>query len=307
VIVPHYSDLGRLSLCLAALGRQTLPAADFEIVVADNNSPEGEAAVRAVVGDRARLVIVTEKGAGPARNGGVAAAEGEILAFTDCDCVPEPNWLAEGVAALDRLDFVGGQVKVLVGDERAMTAAEAFERVFAFDVESYVDRKGFAVTANLFCRRQMFEAVGGFRVSVSEDVEWSWRARSLGYRLGYVPAASVGHPARRDWPELKAKWLRINRETFGLFLARRQGRLKWALRTCLLPASAVAHTLKVLLSGELRTFHQRWQALTMLYRLRLWRTGDAIRLLFEDLSSNRLDRRVERQPPVSEATPGPSG
>jgi len=76
VVVPHYHDLGGLALCLAALGNQTYPKDRLEVVIADNASPEGEAAVAAVIAGRAKLVVIRDKGAGPARNGGVAASSG---------------------------------------------------------------------------------------------------------------------------------------------------------------------------------------------------------------------------------------
>ena len=66
-----------------------------------------------IIAGRARLVLVREKGAGPARNGGVAASKGDILAFTDADCRPDPHWLENGVAALSRYDFLGGGIDVL--------------------------------------------------------------------------------------------------------------------------------------------------------------------------------------------------
>jgi glycosyltransferase involved in cell wall biosynthesis len=279
VIIPHYRDLKALDKCLDTLSRQTLPRGEFEIIVADNNSPEGEAAIAEVIGGRARLVIVPEKGAGPARNGGVAAAKGQILAFVDSDCQAEPDWLAEGVKALSSYDFVGGRVKVLVDDPRKMTSAEAFERVFAFDFKTYITRKGFTGSGNLFCPRAMFQQVGGFSKGVSEDVEWSHRATAAGYRLGYAPKAVVGHPARRTFAELVAKWKRVNDETYGLMSRRKGGRLLWVLRTCALPASAVAHTPRVLLSKELDSFGQRLLALRMLYGLRLWRALDSFRLI----------------------------
>jgi GT2 family glycosyltransferase len=282
VVIPHYRDLARLDLCLAALERQTLPRREFEIVVADNASPEGEAAVGAVIAGRARLVVVPERGAGPARNGGVAASCGQILAFTDSDCVPEPAWLAEGLAALAAHDFVGGRVNVLVDDERHMTGPEAFERVFAFDFKTYIQRKGFTGSGNLFCPRAVFIDTGGFRASVSEDVEWSHRARAKGYRLGYAPRAVVGHPARRTWDELTAKWRKTNRETYNLFLGRPRGRLRWALRNCLVPASALVHGPRVLASRELSTPGQRARALATLFRLRLWRSADAMGLLIRN-------------------------
>jgi GT2 family glycosyltransferase len=279
VIVPHYRDLQRLDLCLEALGRQTFPPDAFEVIVSDNASPEGEAAIAKLIAGRARLVVTLQRGAGPARNGGAAIARGRILAFTDCDCRPEPEWLSEGVNALNGHDFVGGRMKVLVDDPARITGAEAFERVFAFDNAAYVKRKGFTVTANLFCSRALFEEVGGFRVGVSEDIEWSHRARAAGYRLGYAPGAVVGHPARRSWEELKTKMTRTNAELFGLIKTRPAGRLLWFARSCLLPASALVHSPKVLASRELTTLHQRIEALLTLFRVRLWRFVDSMRLI----------------------------
>lgn len=279
VVVPHYQDLEGLDRCLDALSRQTYPARDFEIVVADNNSPAGVAAVEQLIAGRARLTVVTEKGAGPARNGGVAASQGAQLAFTDSDCVPDPEWLAEGLARLESFDLVGGRMLVLVGDAAHMTGAEAFEVVFAFDNASYVNRKGFTVTANLFCARSVFDAVGGFKVGVSEDLEWGLRARGLGYRIGYADRAVVGHPARRTWPELKRKWERLSAETFGLVASAPGGRARWLLRAFALPLSALAHTPKVLGSPALPGGRSRLAALVVLYRLRTWRFVDALRLL----------------------------
>ncbi len=278
VIVPHYRDLQGLDLCLAALATQTLSAADFEIIVADNASPEGEPAVQAAIAGRARMVTVAEKGAGPARNGGVAASRGEILAFTDSDCIPEPDWLAQGLRALAEADFVGGAMKVLVGDPARMTQAEAFESVFAFDNRTYVARKGFTVTANLFCPRALFEKVGGFKVGVSEDMEWSHRARDLGYRIGYAEAAVVGHPARRTWLELQRKWRRLDAEMYEFHVQAPGGRLRRLLHSFGLPVSAVAHSPRVLTSQALTSPGQRAAALAMLYRLRFWRFADTLRL-----------------------------
>ncbi len=285
VIVPHYRDYLHLDRCLSGLMRQNFSREEFEVVVADNGSPEGLAVVTEIVGGRARIVVVEEKGAGPARNGGVAIASGTILAFTDSDCEPEPDWLLEGLRALDECDFVGGRVKVLVDDPKHMTAVEAFECVFAFDFKTYVTRKGFAGAGNLFCSRAVFDNVGGFRTGVSEDIDWSHRATAAGYAIGYAPKAVVGHPARKSWAELLSKWKRINREIYKLQTTQNAGRIGWFLRTLALPLSAVAHTPRVLLSPELNTFGQRLSALGVLYRLRLWRFIDGIRILTETPAS----------------------
>ena len=277
VIVPHYRDLKGLDACLSALANQT--ARPDEIIVADNNSPEGEAAVATVIAGRAHLTIVREQGAGPARNGGVAASTGDILAFTDSDCLPEPQWLANALAALSSCDYVGGAMQVLVADEHNLTPAEAFERVFAFDNETYVLAKGFTVTANLVCRRVLFDDVGGFRTGVSEDLEWCQRARAKGYSIGYAADAVIGHPARRTWPEMTRKWRRLDSEAFELALESPGGRWRWLLKSLALPASALVHTPRVLVSPALATITDRLKALSLLYRLRIWRAVDSLQLL----------------------------
>ncbi len=268
VVVPHFRDFVRLDRCLAALAAQDF-AGTSEIVVADNASPEGLDEVERVVAGRARVVVQPEKGAGPARNAGVAAARGRVLAFTDSDCVPDPGWLAAGVAAVDATTIAGGRMTVLTGTPR--TAAEAFETVFAFDNAAYVRTKGFTVTANLFTLRAVFDRVGPFRTGVSEDVEWCWRARDAGLRLVYVPEAVVGHPARRNWGELAGKWRRLVDETVAL--DREQGRSSawiaaraWAmlLATPLAMARAVA-------SPQLAGAGERFGAAVTLARVRAFR------------------------------------
>ena len=280
MVVPHFRDLVSLDRCLVDLSRQTLAAEAFEVIVGDNGSPEGEDAIAAVIDGRAGLVTVRRRGAGAARNGAAAEAQGDILAFTDCDCRPEPGWLVGGLAALASYDFVGGQMKVLVDDPASITPVEAFERVIAFDNENYVRKKHFTVTANLFCPRVLFETVGGFGVGVSEDLDWSHRAKSAGYRLGYAPAAVVGHPARRTWAQLLTKWRRLHRESFALSKSRPGGRWAWMLRAAVLPASALWHMPRVLLSRELVGSKQRLGALIVLFRIRLWRSLDACKLVF---------------------------
>lgn len=279
VIIPHYQDLGGLEKCLARLDAQTYSRSQFEIVVADNASPVGLAAVEEVVAGRARLVTCTEKGAGPNRNAAVAESRGEILAFVDSDCQAEPEWLAAGVAGLARFDLVGGRVTVLVDDPANISGAEAFEAVFAFDFKTYINKLGFTGAGNMFCRRAVFDRVGPFKNGVSEDKEWSQRAVAMGVKLGYIDSAVVGHPARRNWDELLVKWRRLNTENYLLHVERGGSRWWWVLRSLAMPATALAHTPKVLTAKSLRGWRARTKALGTLYRLRFWRLVDGLRLV----------------------------
>jgi len=200
---------------------------------------------------------------------------------------PEPAWLASGLAALDRADIVGGYVYVYPREAGAVTFVEAFDILFGFDNQFYVARNGYSVTASLFCRREVFDLVGGFRVGVSEDMEWCHRALESGYSLGYEAGARVAHPARRTWEELLKKWRRLDSEMYGLVPKRATAQLTWVLRCLALPLSAVAHTPKVLTTPLLRGAGQRAKALVTLFRLRFWRFGDCSRLAFEQIGRHR--------------------
>ncbi len=280
VIVPHYNDLESLDICLAALAGQTYPFSEMEIIVADNASSVGLKAVQQCAGDRARVILAMEQGAGPARNAGVKASNGRLLAFTDSDCVPEPEWLENGITALDSSDIVGGRVDVLVKPDQQMTGPEAFEMIFAFNNKSYIEQKGFTGSGNLFCPREIFDSVGPFRAAVSEDVDWSRRARARGFQISYEHGAGVGHPARATWDELVGKWRRVNRESYLLMRAKSWGWLRWIGLTWLLPASVIVHSVKVFSSPKLDRFADRLNALKTLIAIRLWRFWDQHALAF---------------------------
>ena len=299
VIVPHYSDLKGLAANLDALGRQTYPSERFEIIVADNGSPEGLDAVKLVVAGRARVTSVAQRGAGAARNGGVAIARHEVFAFTDSDCRPHDDWLIEGVRALSRTDFVGGRVAVVAENPASQTPVEAFESLFAFRNHAYVREQAFTVTANLICPRAVFESTGLFDITgLSEDLEWCHRAKRLGFALGFARKAVVDHPARRSWPELTKKWGRIDREMFNLAVSRPGGRSHWLRRTLLLPASAVFHTPAALLRDGVRSLPERFAAIGVLFRIRLWRFSDSLRLLrSEDRPAVVRGSQPDRPPP----------
>jgi glycosyltransferase involved in cell wall biosynthesis len=102
----------------------------YEIIVADDNSSFGIAVVEEACQGIARVVRSPSPGAAEARNAAVAVARGEVLAFTDQDCRPMPDWLERGVRALDGADVVGGRI-VCVDDRKRVTQTEAFELVFA--------------------------------------------------------------------------------------------------------------------------------------------------------------------------------
>ncbi len=278
VVIPHYNSLPELKNCVSLLERQTFRRDRFEIIVADNNSSCGMDAVRGAA-PAAKVIHANQQGAGPARNAGVAASEGSILAFIDSDCLPNLDWIEKGVAGIQAYDFVGGRVIVTGEDPLRPTPIEAFEMVFAFDFERYINRVGFTGTGNMFVWRRVFDAVGPFRSCVAEDVDWSFRARSRTFRLGYVKDLIVEHPARKTWPELTARWKRMILEEFLLYQEYPFFIVKWLLRASLMPLSVLPHAYHILTSPRLIGSRSRWGGLKVLARLRLWRTWEMFSLL----------------------------
>ena len=143
VIVPHYSALSALDNCLSRLQQQSFSADEMEIIVADNCSPEGATAVAKVIKDRGRLIEVSERGAGPARNGGVVASRGEFLAFVDSDCQADADWVSAGIRALTDFDFVGGRVDVLGGGPNSNNPRGSLREGFRVRYCSLCQTKGF--------------------------------------------------------------------------------------------------------------------------------------------------------------------
>lgn len=279
VIIPHYNDLDNLVRCVALLQGQSIGRDRFEIVVADNNSPIGIDAVRQAVGDGAIVVAAPEQGAGPARNAAVAASTGDVLAFIDSDCRPQPDWLERGLAALAGAEVIGGRVDIVFADPARPNPIEAFEKATAFPIRDYVERKSFAVTANMFVSRAVYDTVGSFRSTVAEDMDWCRRAVGLGHRLVYADDVAVAHPARATWPELERKWRRTTSETYALTMERPGGRGRWLAQCVLVLASVAPHGAKMLTTPKLKGAGARAGAMATLARIRWYRFTRGMALL----------------------------
>jgi glycosyltransferase involved in cell wall biosynthesis len=207
VVVPTYRRSGLLHDCLEALLGQGFPCDAYEVIVVDNasdaatrslvqafSSPQDNLGGQPSVAARpsfAYIVAADKPGPSAARNVGWRRARGEIIAFTDDDCRPRPDWLREGVRAIRQgYDAVGGQV--IVPLSATPTDYEKNVSRLATDAEF--------VTANCFIRFQALEACGGF----DERFTAAWREDSDLYfnllaghsSVGFAPAAQVVHPVR---------------------------------------------------------------------------------------------------------------
>ncbi|HEX2028216.1 MAG TPA: glycosyltransferase [Nitriliruptorales bacterium] len=213
VVIPVRDDPDGLRRCLRALAAQDYPPDRLEVLVVDNGSV---ASLEGVVHQQPHVRLLAEPAGGSyaARNHGVAEAHGEVIAFTDADCRPDPGWLRAGVDAItDRRDvgLVAGRIEVVVADRARPTPVEAYELLHAFPQERYARLHHFAATANAFTRRDVLREVGWFDPSLRSggDKEWGARLRSVGYGIRYCPDALVRHPARATLAQLHAKFVRV--------------------------------------------------------------------------------------------------
>lgn len=199
-IIPHL-DEPRLSACLDALAKQT--HTDFEVIVVDNGSqtlPDLSA------WPFARLVSCTTPGSYAARNVGIQEARGDRLAFTDADCLPEPDWLAMLNTVLDEAPRATGPVPLFIEGKRS--AAAVYDCLFAFTQEAN-HAAGFGITANMATRREVFEVVGPFpEVGSIGDRAWGQRAQAAGFDIAWTNA-TVRHPARQRLGPLLRKMRRL--------------------------------------------------------------------------------------------------
>ncbi|WP_449284032.1 glycosyltransferase [Luteimonas yanweni] len=198
IIIPVFQDSSGIHRCLRSLSRQTYPMGSLEVIVVDNGS------VPAIsVSDDYPFKIVLVRcliaGSYAARNAGVLASSGEVLAFTDADCTAEPAWVLNGVASLKKRGgdvIIGGEVRLIAPAKQTATAL--YQTIVGFQQRENIERKLFSVTANLLCMRSVFDAAGPFAEGLLSggDREWCWRAGAKGFRVIYAPDVIVDTPPR---------------------------------------------------------------------------------------------------------------
>jgi glycosyltransferase involved in cell wall biosynthesis len=209
VIIPTYHDWKRLQLCIHALEKQTYPSYNFEVIIV-NNDPADSPPNEFNLPDNFILATEIKPGSYSARNRGVTLARGEVLGFTDSDCIPNQDWLAQGSTVLmGNTKRIAGRVELFYHAKK-LTLSEIYEQVFSFDQAVYA-KSGGAATANMFSWKTDFDNVGPFNDSLMSggDNEWGERAQRLGIEVAYSTKVIVKHPARHSMSALLKKNRRL--------------------------------------------------------------------------------------------------
>ena len=257
VVVCTYNGSRTLRDCLEGVARLQYPA--FETIVVDDGSTDRTAEIAR--GYDVRLIRTTNRGLSNARNTGLAAATGEIVAYLDDDAWPDPHWLQYLATTFRTTDHagVGGPN---IAPPGAGPVAECIAHAPGGPVHVLLsDQVAEHIPGcNMAFRRERLEAIGGFdpqfRVA-GDDVDVCWRLQQRGWTLGFHPAAMVWHRPRSSvrafWKQqrgygnaegaLQRKWPEKYNGT---------GQLAWAGRIY-----SRGYT-SPLLSGRDRIYHGMW-------------------------------------------------
>jgi glycosyltransferase involved in cell wall biosynthesis len=206
VILPTYNRVGLLRTAIEALLRQSAPADSYEIVVVNNNSTDGTADLLASLDDpRVHTATEPRQGLSFARNTGLAAARGAIVALTDDDVEVAPDWIETIVSSMDAhpdVDAVGGRVLPAWPDGKPSWLTRRHWAPLALqdhgDTNRVFDRTTpiGLIGANVAFRRGVFDRIGAFSPAVqrvrdgigsTEDHELLDRLYAAGGRAMYTP------------------------------------------------------------------------------------------------------------------------
>lgn len=194
VVVCAYNAERTIDACLASLARLNYP--NYEVIVVNDGSTDGTLEIARRHGF-VRLIDQENRGLSAARNVGIAAAAGEIIAFTDSDCVADPDWLFYLVAKFlsSNLQAVGGPnfpppEDALIPSCVAVSPGGPTHVLLSDDVAEHIPG------CNMAFRREALEEVGGFDPvfrAAGDDVDLCWRLQNRGHAIGFSPAAVVWH------------------------------------------------------------------------------------------------------------------
>jgi cellulose synthase/poly-beta-1,6-N-acetylglucosamine synthase-like glycosyltransferase len=197
VIVPVRDGQSTIADCLDSILATDYPAERREILVIDNASTDGTAAL--IQSRPVRYLREPKRGVSNARNRGIAESTGAILAFVDADCLVEPHWLTELIRP-----FEDPEVGAVAGDLQHAPPTTAAERQAArllgnWQRFAFNSNPAYPITANAAYRRDVLERIGPFdpHMTRAQDVELGLRFQERSdRRLAYAENATARHRNR---------------------------------------------------------------------------------------------------------------
>jgi O-antigen biosynthesis protein len=233
VVICAYNAERTMLPCLESLRRLKYP--NYEVVIVDDGSRDRTAEI-AMEFPEFRLIRQPNKGLSVARNVGLYAARGEIIGYTDSDCVVDPDWLTLMVRAMVEGGFDGcGGPNYAPHEEGRVEGCVAAAPGAPCHVLVADDRAEHLAGCNMVFTKAALVAVGGFDAqftSAGDDVDICWRVLDAGFALGYCPAAFVWHFRRNTVKAYYGQQRGYGRAEAALYLKYLErfnalGQIKW--------------------------------------------------------------------------------
>jgi GT2 family glycosyltransferase len=203
VVVCSYNGSATIADCLDGLSRLDYP--DYEILVIDDGSTDATAQIARSFG--VGLISTPNRGLSQARNTGLRAARGEIVAYTDDDARPDPHWLTYLADMFLRTEHVGvGGPNIAPAGDGPIADCVAHAPGGPVHVLLSDQEAEHIPGCNMAFRREALEAIGGFDPrfrTAGDDVDICWRLQERGGTLGFHAGAMVWHHRRNS---LRAYW-----------------------------------------------------------------------------------------------------
>jgi glycosyltransferase involved in cell wall biosynthesis len=194
VVVCAYNAERTIDQCLASLAVLNYP--DYEVIVVNDGSRDRTLEIAEGYG-YCRIINQANKGLSIARNVGAQAASGEIVAYTDSDCVADPDWLAYLVAKMEASNLAAcGGPNFPPPEDNLVPAAVAVAPGGPTHVLISDEVAEHIAGCNMAFRREILMRLGGFDPiyrAAGDDVDICWRFQDAGYTIGFAPAAVVWH------------------------------------------------------------------------------------------------------------------
>ena len=194
VVVCSYNAERTMEACLASLEKLNYP--DYEVIVVNDGSTDRTLEI-AQRFPYCRIISQPNKGLSAARNVGAEASTGEIVAYTDSDCVADPDWLAYLVAKMESAQLMAcGGPNFPPPEDSLVPAAVAVSPGGPTHVLLSDDVAEHIAGCNMAFRRDVLLRMGGFDPiyrAAGDDVDICWRFQDAGYTIGFSPAAVVWH------------------------------------------------------------------------------------------------------------------
>lgn len=222
VVIPVYNDPKGIKLTLESLLSQDYPSSLYEIIAVDNNSTDN---TRSVVKEfskkyprRVKLLVERDiQSSYAARNKGISASKGEIIAFVDSDMWVDKRWFGEISKSFSgkRVEYVGFNVRVKSG---GTSLTGMYNELTGFPIKTYISEDHFSPTNCLAVKKDLFKKVGLFdpKLISSGDLEFGVRIWKKGFKQDFIEEVFLHHPPRKSLRSLVKKEFRIGRGNFQL-------------------------------------------------------------------------------------------